>query len=62
MEAKAGTQKIGQRVGVDYWLAKACLEWMEGRLDEARVMLDKADEVARTLPQARAYESDRGPL
>jgi hypothetical protein len=59
MEAKAGKQKDGQKISVDYWLAKTCLEWMEGRLDEAKVSLGQADEIAKTLPLAGAYECDR---
>jgi Peptidase family M50 len=52
-------EKKPTRFNVDYWLAHACVLWMEGRLDEANDALRKADAEARKLPQAGAYEFDR---
>lgn len=44
---------------VDYWLAKAALEWIEGRGGEARQSLLHAEEETQKLPAAGAYEFDR---
>jgi hypothetical protein len=54
MEAKKPTH-----FGVDYWLAKGALFWIEDRREEAREAWNKADLLASKLPAAGAYEFDR---
>ncbi len=54
MEAKKPT-----RFGVDYWLARSALLWIEGHLDEAREAWDKGNALAQELPVAGCYEFDR---
>jgi tetratricopeptide (TPR) repeat protein len=45
--------------GVDYWLAKASLMWVEGNTPEARSCSMKACELATRLPRSGAYDFDR---
>lgn len=45
--------------GVDYWLAKSALNWIEGDLGEAKALLFKATSMASQLPQAGDYDFDR---
>lgn len=45
--------------GVDYWLAKSALMWIEGRLDEACKAWEKGSSIAEKLPTAGVYEYDR---
>lgn len=54
MEAKKPTY-----FGVDYWLARSALLWMEGNLVEADEGWEKASVLAAKLPHAGAYEFDR---
>jgi hypothetical protein len=59
MEQKVAEDKKPQHQGVDYWLAHASLLWMQGRVEEAKASLEKADAEAQRLPLAGAYEFDR---
>jgi hypothetical protein len=54
MEAKKPTY-----FGVDYWLAKSALSWIEGRRDEAREAWEKGNLLAQKLPAAGGYGFDR---
>jgi len=54
MEAKKPTHR-----GVDYWLAKSALGWIEGCMDEAREAWEKGNLLAQRLPAAGDYEFDR---
>jgi hypothetical protein len=54
MEAKKPTH-----FGVDYWLAKSSLSWIEGRKDEAREAWGKGNLLAQKLPAAGDCEFDR---
>ena len=45
--------------GVDYWLARSALLWMEGGRSEAREAWAKANDMARSRPLAGTYEFDR---
>lgn len=54
MEAKKPTH-----LGVDYWLAKSALCWIEGRIDEANLAWTKGAALADKLPSAGCYEFDR---
>jgi len=45
--------------GVDYWLARSALLWIENRLDEADRAWEKASAIAEKLPSAGVYEYDR---
>ena len=54
MEAKKPTH-----FGVDYWLAKSALSWIEGRRDEARAAWEKGNHLVQQLPAAGIYEFDR---
>jgi hypothetical protein len=54
MEAKKPTH-----FGVDYWLAKSALFWIEGRTEEAREAWNKGNLFAQQLPAAGDYEFDR---
>lgn len=51
--------KKNERSNVDYWLAKTALLWIEGNLEEAQEVWQKADSEAWDLPQFGAYEFDR---
>jgi Peptidase family M50 len=48
-----------RRDGVDYWLARSALLWIENCPKEAREALDTGSALARKLPTAGAYEFDR---
>lgn len=54
MEAKKPTH-----LGVDYWLARSALSWIEGRKDDARAAWEKANLLAQKLPVAGIYDFDR---
>lgn len=54
LEAKDPT-----RLNVDYWLARAALNWIEGNSAEALSAWEKANSAAEILPVAGAYEFDR---
>ena len=54
MEAKKPTH-----LGVDYWLAKSALSWIEGHTEEAREEWEKGNLMAQKLPVAGDYEFDR---
>jgi hypothetical protein len=54
MEAKKPTY-----FGVDYWLAKSALSWIEGRKEEALEAWEKGNLLAQKLPAAGGYEYDR---
>jgi hypothetical protein len=54
MEAKKPTH-----FGVDYWLAKSALSWIEGHAGEAREAWEKGNLMAQKLPAAGDYEFDR---
>ncbi len=54
MEAKKPTH-----LGVDYWLAKSALAWIEGSKEEAQEAWAKGDALAQKLPAAGDYEFDR---
>lgn len=54
MQAKKPT-----RFNVDYWRAKAALDWIEDHPADANVAWQKSDDLARQLPHAGAYEFDR---
>lgn len=54
MEAKKPT-----RLNFDYWLAKAALLWIEGRLDQSEEAWREASALAQQLPTAGAYQFDR---
>lgn len=45
-----------------YWRALAALRWLENDPERAAISLAKAEEFARQLPQAGAYEYDRDSL
>lgn len=63
----AGTRQWWERMeagkpahfGVDYWLAKSALCWIENRGQEAREAWDKGNTLAQKLPAAGDYEFDR---
>jgi tetratricopeptide (TPR) repeat protein len=59
MEKKAAEEKTPQRQGVDYWLAHASMLWMQGRIEEAKACLEKADQQAKLLPAVGTYDFDR---
>lgn len=44
---------------LDYWRGRSAMLWREGDVAGARMALDKADQFARSLPTAGAYEYDR---
>ena len=46
-------------LGVDYWLARSALLWMEGSRSEALEALAKANDMAQSKPLAGVYEFDR---
>ncbi|MFN7925292.1 MAG: M50 family metallopeptidase [Bryobacteraceae bacterium] len=50
------------RQELDYWRARAALGWLECERDVAAASLAKAEEFARKLPQAGAYDFDRDSL
>jgi hypothetical protein len=54
MEAKKPTH-----FGVDYWLARSALYWIEGHKEEARTTWEKGNVLAQQLPEAGCYEFDR---
>jgi len=54
MEAKKPTY-----FGVDYWLARSALLWVENRPAEAREAWEKVHALAQQLPAAGSYEFDR---
>jgi hypothetical protein len=54
MEAKKPTH-----FGVDYWLAKSALSWIEGRKDDALEAWETGNLFAQQLPAAGDYEFDR---
>lgn len=54
MDAKKPTH-----LGVDYWLAKSALCWIEGHKEEARGAWEKGNLLAQKLPAAGDYEFDR---
>jgi hypothetical protein len=54
MQAKKPT-----RFNADYWRAQSALHWIEGNLEEARIALEKSQELAQQLPQVGAYEFSR---
>jgi Zn-dependent protease len=54
MEAKKPTH-----FGVDYWLARSALLWVEGNLTEAREAWEKGNALAQRLPDAGDYNFDR---
>lgn len=45
--------------GVDYWLARTALYWIENRGEEAREVWDQGNAAVRGLPHAGAYDFDR---
>jgi hypothetical protein len=54
MEAKKPTH-----LGVDYWLARSALLWIENHNEEAREAWNKTSALAQKLPRAGTYEFDR---
>jgi hypothetical protein len=54
MEAKKPT-----RFNVDYWRARAALNWIEGNLKEAEGAWERSSTEAQKLPHAGAYDYDR---
>jgi hypothetical protein len=54
MEAKKPTH-----LGVDYWLARTALLWIENNNEEAREAWNKTNALAQKLPSAGTYEFDR---
>jgi Zn-dependent protease len=46
-------------LGVDYWLARSALLWIENRPEESRAAWDKTNALAQKLPNAGTYEYDR---
>jgi len=54
MEAKKPTH-----LGVDYWLARSALLWIENHNEEAREAWNKTSALAQKLPTAGTYEFDR---
>ena len=54
LEAKKPTH-----LGVDYWLARSALLWVEGNLTEAREAWEKGNVLAQKLPAAGDYDFDR---
>jgi len=54
MEAKKPTH-----MGVDYWLARSALLWVENQPAEARKAWNKANDLAQKLPEAGTYQFDR---
>jgi hypothetical protein len=54
MEAKKPTH-----FGVDYWLAKSALYWIEGHKEETREAWEKGNLLAHELPSAGIYDFDR---
>ena len=54
LEAKKPTH-----LGVDYWLARSALLWVEGNLVEAREAWEKGNVLAKELPAAGDYDFDR---
>jgi tetratricopeptide (TPR) repeat protein len=56
---KAFAAKNPTTFSVDYYLARACYLWMDKRIDEAQVALQKAETEAATLPNAGGYNFDR---
>ena len=54
MEAKKPTH-----LGVDYWLARSGLLWIEDHLEEAREAWGNGNVLAQQLPPAGCYEFDR---
>ncbi|MFN7925294.1 MAG: site-2 protease family protein [Bryobacteraceae bacterium] len=57
VEAKGGSAKR-----VEYWRAHAAVSWLEDHRERAVASLTKAEELARRLPQAGAYDYDRASL
>jgi hypothetical protein len=51
--------KKPRHFGVDYWLARSALYWVEGRGEEARESWEKGNLLAQKLPSAGDYEFDR---
>ncbi|MFN7925293.1 MAG: M50 family metallopeptidase [Bryobacteraceae bacterium] len=47
---------------LDYWRARAALHWLESDREAAAASLAKAEEFARNLPRAGAYDFDRDSL
>jgi Peptidase family M50 len=54
MQAKKPTH-----LGVDYWLARSALLWVENHNEEARDAWNKTSALAEQLPSAGAYQFDR---
>ncbi|MGD0737012.1 MAG: M50 family metallopeptidase [Terracidiphilus sp.] len=54
MEAKKPTH-----LGVDYWLARSALLWIENHNEEAREAWNKTNALAQKLPTAGTYQFDR---
>ncbi|MGA2219614.1 MAG: M50 family metallopeptidase [Terracidiphilus sp.] len=54
MESKKPTH-----LGVDYWLARSALFWIENHPQEAREAWNKTNTLAQNLPSAGTYEFDR---
>jgi hypothetical protein len=59
MKQKSAEENKPQHQGVDYWLSHASLLWMQGRIDEAKECLNKAEAQAQLLPAVGAYDFDR---
>lgn len=54
MESKKPTH-----FGVDYWLARSALFWIEDQQEQAREAWDKTNVLAQQLPAAGTYDFDR---